>query len=130
MIRRKIDLFGITNEEVTELGAAQTNYVYDKCHSVLKDFKTGISMLDHFLRNNIPEQRKIIIYADNSAAQNKNHMIAYLAYLVKIVKRYSEIELYYMEHIFLKGSKIPKISIPAFCSSKRFQNQRKSLENF
>ena len=46
----------------------------------------------HLLRYNV-----LILYADNCPGQNKNQtMVAYLSYLVKIIKRFPCVELYFL----------------------------------
>ena len=91
--RRKIDLFGITNESTDR----QLNFLIDEPFKISKGPNSVISMLDYYIKRNIPEGVKLIFYADNCAAQNKNStMIAYLCYLAKIIKRHPQIELYFM----------------------------------
>jgi len=95
--RRKIDIFGICNEEVTEEGSKQLNYVIEEPHMISKDSNAVISMLDHYIMNYVQPGTSLIIYADNCCGQNKNqYMIGYLTYLTKVLKRHPEIELYFM----------------------------------
>jgi len=84
--RRKIDVFGICNEEITENGSVQLNYLIDEPHKISKDPNSVISMLDHYLMNFVPPETKIIIYADNCCSHNKNQfLIRYLCYITKIL---------------------------------------------
>ena len=54
-------------------------------------------MLDHYLNNFVHNCRSLIIFADNCAGQNKNqYFIGYLSYLTKVLKKYDDIELYFM----------------------------------
>jgi hypothetical protein len=65
--RRKIDLFGITNESTDR----QLNFLTDEPFKISKGPNSVISMLDYYIKRNIPEGFKLILYADNCAAQNK-----------------------------------------------------------
>jgi len=95
--KRKIDIFGICNEEITENGSIQLNYVIDEPFKIEKGANAVISMFDHYLANYVEKGKSLVIYADNCCAQNKNqYFIGYLCYLVKILKQYNEIELYFM----------------------------------
>ena len=95
--RRKIELFGIVNEEITSEGSIQTNFVIDECFKIKKDANSIISMLDFYLKEKIVPGTSLILYTDNCPGQNKNYFVlGYLIYLVKIKKRYKEVELYFM----------------------------------
>jgi len=91
--RRKIDLFGICNE-----GAKlQANFLIDEGCKIGKGPNSVISMLNHYLMKNIPKDASIILYANNCSGQNKNQtVVGYLTYLVKVLRYYKRIELYFM----------------------------------
>lgn len=78
--RRKIELFGIVNEEITAEGSIQTNFVIDECFKLKKDANSVISILDFYLKENIAPGTSLILYADNSPGQNKNYFV--LGYLI------------------------------------------------
>lgn len=91
--RRKIECFGITNEKTNE----QLTYLTDECHKISKGPNAVLSMIYHYLQKYVPVNSKIIFYCDNSPAQNKNEItIAFMCYLVKILKTYQEIKLAFM----------------------------------
>lgn len=78
--RRKIELFGIVNEEITAEGSIQTNFVIDECFKLKKDANSVISILDFYLKENIAPGISLILYTDNSPGQNKNYFV--LGYLI------------------------------------------------
>lgn len=80
--KRKIELFGITNERSNE----QLNYLIDECHRISKGLNMVISLLHHYLTTFVPQGTDLMLYADNCPAQNKNQiMLSYLCYLVRSV---------------------------------------------
>jgi hypothetical protein len=95
--RRKISLFGITNEKQTPLGTIQHNYLTDECHSISKGPNSVISYLHHYVCNILGNVKSLVVYADNCAAQNKNqYVIAYFSYLVKVMKQFNEIDFHFL----------------------------------
>jgi hypothetical protein len=91
--RRKIDIFGINNESSN----TQLNFLIDEPFKIQKGPNSVISMLDSYLARYVPDGTSLILYADNCPGQNKNQtMIAYLSYLVKILKRFPCVELHYL----------------------------------
>jgi len=83
--RRKIELVGIVNEEITSEGSIQTNFVIDECFKIKKDANSIVSMLDFYLKGKIVPGTSLILYTDNCPGQNKNYFVlGYLIYLVKI----------------------------------------------
>jgi len=54
-------------------------------------------MLHHYLLTQLPEGSTLVVYCDNCSRQNKNHtVIVYFSYLVKILKRFPEVEVNFM----------------------------------
>ena len=91
--RRKIEMFGVNNEGSN----IQMNYLIDECFKIPKGPNCVISLLDHYIQNYVPIGVNLVLYADNSPAQNKNcTMISYLSYLVKVLKRHPQIDLYFL----------------------------------
>jgi len=95
--RRKIDIFGISNERETENGSIQLNFLIDECFKIKKGPNTVITMLDYYIHNYIQEGKHLILYADNCPAHNKNQfLIGYLTFMVKIKKFLASAELYFL----------------------------------
>lgn len=96
--RRKIDIFGVTNEANAPNGSIQVNFLIDEGHKIKKGPNSVISMLDHYIRHNVSlHKRSLILYADNAGGQNKNqYLVGYLTYIVKALKRFDEIEFYFL----------------------------------
>ena len=62
-------------------------------------------MLHYYLTNHISNRTKLILFADNCPGQNKNQtMIGYLAYLVKVLKLFPSIEVYFLVSGHIKFS--------------------------
>lgn len=91
--RRRSEVFGIVNEKMKK----QMNYIIDEGFTIGKGPNSVISMIDYYLNQNIPTGSNLVFYCDNCPGQNKNRdVIAYFTYLVKVAKKYSSIELYFM----------------------------------
>ena len=89
--RRKIDCFGINDEKTNR----QANFLIDECCKISNP-DSVISMLDFYLKHQISKDIHLVLFADNCAAQNKNQSyIGYLAYLVKVLKMFPTIELFF-----------------------------------
>ena len=70
--RRKVDIFGISNELETHEGNIQLNCLIDECFRIKKGPNTVISMLDFYIHNYVKEGTSLILYAHNCPAHNKN----------------------------------------------------------
>jgi len=91
--RRKIDVFGICDEN----SGVQTNFLIDESQKIQKGPNMVISMLHYYITNFVPIGKIIILYADNAPGQNKNQtLVAYLCYLVQIIRRHPRIYLNFM----------------------------------
>ena len=81
--RRKIDVFGITNENTGQ----QLNFLIDENCKLKKGPNMVLSMLHYYIFKHVEPGKTVILYADNCPGQNKNQtVVAYLCYLVQILK--------------------------------------------
>jgi hypothetical protein len=91
--RRKVGLFGINDDKSN----IQCNFLLDECCMISKGPDSVISMLHYYLTKHISNKPKLVLFADNCPGQNKNQtMIGYLTYLVKVLKLFPSIELYFL----------------------------------
>ena len=91
--RRKIDVFGITNENTGQ----QLNFSLDVNCKLKKGPNMVLSMLHYYIFKHVEPGKTIILYADNCLGQNKNQtIVAYLCYLVQVLKRHPETFLNFM----------------------------------
>ncbi len=89
---RKVHVFGITNEGSGE----QHTYLVDEADATDKGPNAVVSMLHDYLTNFVPRCSRLVVYADNAVAQNKNNSV--LAYFMWLIARsaYDEIEFKFM----------------------------------